>query len=740
MAYFVFSYFIFSILKIMFKNIKQDLPASVVVFLVALPLCLGIALASGAPLLSGLLAGIVGGLVVGFLSESHTSVSGPAAGLAAVVLAAITELGSFEIFLMAVVIAGGIQLAAGIGKAGFIANYIPTSVIKGLLAAIGILLILKQIPHAVGFDKDPEGDFTFFERDGDNTFNELLEIFDFFTWGAVIIATISLVLLLFWDKIPFKRLKALPVSLVVVIVGVLLNGLFIKYFPSLALEPTHLVSIPKINSFDALLTFPDWTSILSLKVWKVAFTIAVVASLETLLNLSAAENLDPQKRKASPNRELVAQGIGNILSGLVGGLPITSVIVRSSVNINAGAATKLSAILHAVFLLLSVLILSQTMNLIPLSALAAILLVTGYKLANISIFKEFYEKGWNQFIPFVATIAAIVFTDLLIGVIIGFAVSVFYILKSNFQNPFVIQKETLHVDETTKITLPTQVSFFNKAPIKDILWAVPSGSKVIIDASNAEFIDADVLDLIETFRNSISPQKNIKLNIMGMHAKMVGTNVLLKDEVQFVDVIDKATQVKLQPDEVLALLKKGNARFLKGNVANKQLTQQMKVTSLGQNPFASVLSCIDSRTTVEHVFDLGLGDIFSIRIAGNILNQDILGSMEFGVHQVGVKLILVLGHTKCGAVAGACSHVELGNLTPLLQKVQPAISRETTITVDRTGANPSFVNKVAAQNVLHTIERIRAESEIIREFEAAGTIKIVGAMYDVETGIVDFFE
>jgi carbonic anhydrase len=527
----------------MFSNLKQDIPASIVVFLVALPLCLGIALASGAPLLSGLIAGIVGGILVGFLSESHTSVSGPAAGLASVVAATIASLGgSFEVFLMVVVLAGFVQVAAGIGKMGFIANYIPTSVIKGLLAAIGVTLILKQIPHAVGFDKDPEGDFTFFEPDGDNTFNELLEIFDFFTWGAVIISAICLLLLIYWDKIPSKKIKIIPASLFVVIVGVLLNTLFQNYFPTLALEPTHLVSIPKNDGFSSLLTMPNWASIADWHVWLAAFTIALVASLETLLNLSAVENLDPQKRVASPNRELIAQGAGNIVSGLIGGLPITSVIVRSSVNINAGAATKLSAILHSIFLLMSVLFLSQVMNLIPLASLAAILLVTGYKLANINIFKDLYKKGWNQLIPFVATITAIMFTDLLKGVVIGFAVSVFYILKSNFQNPFTVKKEPQTNDDAARIVLPSQVSFFNKAPIKTALWAIPNDSKVVIDATASDFIDNDVLDLIETFRTELAPQKNIKLNILGTKPDAITNKCALESQGEFMDVWDSAAQ------------------------------------------------------------------------------------------------------------------------------------------------------------------------------------------------------
>jgi carbonic anhydrase/SulP family sulfate permease len=718
----------------MFSKIKQDLPASIVVFLVALPLCLGVALASKAPMLSGIVAGVIGGIVVGFLSQSHTSVSGPAAGLAAVVYASIVQLGQFDVFLMAVVIAGAMQLLMGIFKLGFIANYIPSNVIKGLLAAIGIILILKQIPHAVGFDKDPENDFTFFQPDGENTFSELISIFSYFSWGAVLVSTVSLFFLIIWDKTPMRKFKYFPAPVFVVLLGVAMNALFLKFSPDLAISPEHLVSVPAFEGFDSVIKFPNFNSIGNYQVWLVAFMLAIIASLETLLNLEAVEDLDPRKRKASPNRELVVQGIGNMLSGLIGGIPITSVIIRSSVNISAGAATKLSTILHGFMLLLSVLFLGPYLNLIPLSALAAILLFTGYKLAKVSLFKSMYAKGLNQFIPFASTILAILFTDLLKGVLIGLAISIFYILKSNFKNPFVLQKETLHVDEMFRLEFPNQVSFLNKASIKETLWSVPNESKVVIDATYSDFIDQDVLEIVDNFK-IIAQERKIKLNIVGLKK-----HYQLEDYVQFVNVLDKTAQEQMQPDEVLSILKKGNARFVNGTRAEKYLKHQVNATAFGQNPFAVVLSCIDSRTTTEHVFDLGLGDIFSVRIAGNILNEDILGSMEFGVHAVGVKLVVVLGHTKCGAIAGACNHVKLGNLTTLLDKVQPAIAKETTVTTDRTGGNYYFVDKVAEQNVLNSIERIKAESPLIASYENEGKIKIVGGMYDIETGVVRFFE
>jgi carbonic anhydrase len=457
--------------------------------------------------------------------------------------------------------------------------------------------------------------------------------------------------------------------------------------------------------------------------------------LETLLNLEAVENIDPHKRQASPNRELLAQGIGNFLSGLIGGIPVTSVIVRSSVNINAGAASKLSTILHGVFLLISVLLLVNVLNLIPLASLASILILTGYKLTKISLYRDMYKKGLNQFIPFIITILAIVFTDLLLGVLIGLGISIFYLLKSNFKNPFVLQKETLHIDEIVRMELPNQVSFLNKASIKDTLWSIPNNSKIVIDATNTDFIDNDILEIIDDFKQTISKEKEIKLNIIGLKEQYQ-----LDDHIQFVNVLDKDTQQKMSPNDIIEILKKGNQRFVTGNRTEKYLKHQVNATSFGQNPLAIILSCIDSRTTTEHIFDLGLGDIFSVRIAGNILNEDILGSMEFATQLVGVKLVVVLGHTKCGAIIGACNHVQLDHLTKLLSKVNPAIANETETQENRNGSNEQFVNNVTKLNIHLTIARIREESSVIANLENKGAIKIIGGLYNVETGEVKLFD
>ncbi len=716
-----------------FTHLKYDLPAGLVVFLVALPLCLGVALASGAPLISGILSGIIGGIIVGVLSESHTSVSGPAAGLAAIVLSGIQHLNNYNYFLVAVIIAGVIQLLIGFLKGGSIASYIPLNVIKGLLSAIGLILILKQIPHAVGYDKDNKEDFSFFQQDGENTFSELLNVFNQYSLGAILISICSILILIYWEKSRFKKYLPIPTSLLVVLLGVAFNLFFEKFLSVLQIKKEHLVQLPQINDISNLVLFPSFDGIFVKEVWIIGFTIAIVASIETLLNLEAVEKLDPHKRVASPNRELYAQGIGNIVAGLIGGIPITSVIVRSSVNINAGAQSKASAITHGLLLVISVILLAPFLNLIPLASLAAILIMTGYKLVKLSIFKDLYQKGMNQFVPFIVTILAIVFTDLLIGILIGLGVSIFYLLKSNFKNPFVLQKETLHTDETYILTLPNQVSFLNKSNIKDTLWKLPEGAKIVIDAENADFIDLDVLELISDFNSTYSKEHGIKMNLIGFDAFPP-----LKDQIEFINIIDKNAQQKISPDEVLSILEKGNHRFMNGVTNEKYLKHQAKATVIGQNPIAIVLSCIDSRTTTEHIFDLGLGDIFSVRIAGNVLNEDILGSMEFAVHEIGVKLVLVLGHTKCSAVAGACNHVQLDNLTHLLEKINPAIEAEKSFTENRNGSNYQFVNAVAKEHVLLTLEKIREESKIIREAESKGIIKLCAAMYELESGKVHF--
>tara|TARA_B100001115_G_scaffold123622_1_gene92524 strand:+ start:397 stop:1917 length:1521 start_codon:yes stop_codon:yes gene_type:complete len=497
-----------------FKFLKEDLSASLVVFLVAVPLCLGIAVASGASPLSGLIAGLVGGIVVGSISGSQLSVSGPAAGLTAIVLDAITSLPTFNAFLLAVVIAGIIQFLLGSFKAGVIGYYFPTAVIKGMLSAIGLILILKQIPHALGDDKDYEGDSSFIQFDDQNTFTEIVMAIQNPAMGAVIITLVALALLILFDSQFFKRFsifKIIPPALLAVLSGVGLNSLFAAYKPEWALQDLHLVSIPTSEDLSGLwaqFSFPDWSHFSNPDIYVIAITIALVASIETLLSIEAADKLDPKKRITPANRELQAQGVGNMLSGILGGLPVTAVIVRSSANVSSGAQTKLSAIFHGIWIVLSIIFLADIMNLIPLSALAAVLLMVGYKLVKPSLVKSMYKKGLNQFIPFIVTIVAILLTDLLIGIGIGMVVMVFYILKSNFISA--VHFENLGENKIL-IRLNKDVSFLNKALILDHLEKVHSGAEVTLDARRAEFIDMDIQEVIDDFVQS-APERDIKID------------------------------------------------------------------------------------------------------------------------------------------------------------------------------------------------------------------------------------
>ncbi len=500
-----------------FKNLKNDLPASIVVFFVAVPLCLGIALASGAPLFAGIIAGIVGGIVVGIASGSPLGVSGPAAGLAVIVLTSIGSLGgSWTSFLTAVVLAGVFQLILGFAKAGFIAYFFPSSVIKGMLTGIGLLIILKQIPHALGWDKDAMGDDAFFQADGQNTFSEIFRAFDFITPGAVIIGAISLAILILWDKVLSKTHRIFSIingPLVVVIFGIVMFNFYKNGILDFSLNAKQVVAIPvphSISDFFAQFTFPDFTALKNFEVWKIAIVIAIVASLETLLCVEATDKLDPDKRITPTNRELKAQGLGNVVSGLIGGLPVTQVIVRSSANINFGGRTKLSAILHGVFLLISAITIASILNMIPLASLAAILLMVGYKLAKPALFKDMYKLGWEQFIPFTATVVAILATDLLKGITVGILFGIFYTLRHSYRNSHHM-KETISTEEGQvlhHLVLAEEVSFFNKANVIKELDEIPANSKVIIDCSKSKSIAYDVVEIIQNYKNN-AKTKNI---------------------------------------------------------------------------------------------------------------------------------------------------------------------------------------------------------------------------------------
>lgn len=503
----------------MFKYIKNDLPASIVVFFVALPLCLGIALASGAPLFSGLIAGIVGGIVVGSLSGSKIGVSGPAAGLAAIVLTAIGTLGSFENFLVAVVLGGIIQLIFGLLKAGVIGYYFPSSVIKGMLTGIGIIIILKQIPHFFGYDANPEGDFAFFQVDGENTFSEIFVALNNISLGSTIIGIIGLGILLLWSNVLSKKGKFFQLiqgPLVAVVAGIIYflvtgsNSMF-------GISASHLVSVPVPDNLDSFLgqfSFPNFSQITNPEVWIIAFTIALVASLETLLCVEATDKLDPHKNVTPTNRELLAQGTGNIISGLIGGLPITQVIVRSSANIQSGGRSKMSAIIHGFFLLFAVILIPKLINKIPLSVLAAILFIVGYKLAKPALFKKMYKLGWKQSVPFFVTVLGIVFTDLLVGIGLGMLVGIVVILLKSYQN-----SHFLHIEDKSngkhkiKMELAEEVTFFNKGAILKELDSLPRDTYLEFDVTKTRYLDYDIIEILDDFAFK-AKERNIDIKLI----------------------------------------------------------------------------------------------------------------------------------------------------------------------------------------------------------------------------------
>lgn len=729
-------------------SLLADLKAGVVVFFVALPLCLGIALASGAPLLSGLLAGMVGGLVVGILSGSHTSVSGPAAGLATVVAAEILSLGSFSSFLLAVVLAGLIQIGLGLAKGGFIAAFFPTSVIKGLLAAIGVILILKQIPHLLGHDVDPEGEMAFIQPDSETTFSELFMLFGDFHLGASLVGLMSLLLLVGWDRWKLLKNSIVPAPLVVVLLGLATGQWFELLGDPWLIKPNHLVQVPVadgLGEFFGLLTWPDFSQWTNPAIYTVAFTIAIVASLETLLNLQAVDRLDTQRRTSPPSRELVAQGVGNVVCGLIGGLPITSVIIRSSVNVNSGGKTKAATLIHGILLLVSVPIIPNLLNKIPLSCLAAILIMTGVKLASPTLVKQMWSAGRHQFMPFAITVFAIVLTDLLVGVLIGLTLTIAFILNSNLRYPIRRFVEKHLGGEVLHIELTNQVSFLNRAALSSVLAEVPRNGHVLLDAQNTDYIDPDVLALIRDFKEQAGPARGIEVSLVGFK-----TEYQLDDRIQYVDYSTRELQEAITPQQVLQILKEGNERFRTGRHLTRDHVRQVRATAKAQHPMAVVLSCIDSRTPAELIFDLGMGDIFSVRLAGNVISPKVLASAEYGCALAGARLILVVGHTRCGAITSAVKLLRSNrtaaeatgceNLDQIVTVIQDAIDPVTlkTIQTQPESEISSLADSVARRNVVRVVESFHQQSGTLDRLVKEQRIAIVGAMYDVGTGAIDF--
>ncbi len=729
------------------RSLFKDFVAGLIVFLVALPLCLGIALASGAPLFSGLIAGIVGGILVGILSGSHTSVSGPAAGLTAIVAAQISGLGSFDTFLLALVIGGFLQIILGVIKAGALSAFFPSSVIKGLLAAIGVILILKQIPHLLGHDQDPEGEMSFNQPDHENTFSEFAKVFEGeIHQGAVVIGLLSLALLIFWDR--FKPLKKslVPAPLIVVILGIALGQLFTRFGTPWVIESSHLVQVPVANSpreFIGFLTFPDFSQILNPAVYVAAITIAVVASLETLLNLDAVDKLDKKQRLSPPSRELWAQGVGNMASGMIGGIPMTSVIIRGSVNINAGAESKISAIFHGVLLLVCVAILPNLINTIPLSCLAAILLLTGYKLASPMLFKQMWSEGRYQFVPFLVTLVSIVLTDLLIGILIGLAISLVFILNSNLRRPIRRIREKHLGGEVLHIELANQVSFLNRAALENALREAPRGTRVLLDARRTDYIDPDILSLIREFKNVTAPVYDIQVGLLGFRDKY-----LLKDSIETVDFAPQELREQLTPAQVLEVLLEGNRRFAEGHPLDRDLRRQGDSNGDLPRPMVAIFTGIDSRTPAELIFDLGLGDAYVVRMPGNVVGPRAVGGLEFACLE-GVKLILVMGHTGSRLVKAAIEQsLSLGkqeelagcdNLDSVLADIALSIDRPALRTFSQLpeAEQQQVMDDVSKRHVLRSAEQVIELSPTIRRLVEEGKVAIVGSIFDVQSGHIE---
>jgi carbonic anhydrase len=719
------------------RHLKFDFVAAIVVFLVAIPLCLGIALASGTPLFSGILSGIIGGVIVGSLSGSHVSVSGPAAGLVAVVIAAISQLGDFNTFLLALMFAGVLQLIVGYFRAGFIADYVPSNVIQGLLCAIGILLIIKQLPLAFTLSSDlAELKMHLLDMEEGISFKPLSDISLHINSGAVILSFFAFAILIYFDKTSIKWLQVVPGPIVVVVAGIILNELFIYTDSYLSQNSPQLVNIPRHegwSDFFQQMERPRWSEWTNPKVYLYAMILATVASLESLLNIKAGEKLDKTRRLCSKDQELVAQGVGNVVAGLVGGIPITSVIVRTSVNIQTGAKTKFAAVLHGVFILLAVFLIPQLLNKIPLCSLAAILIYTGYKLTKPAIYVTIYRQGLDRFIPFMATLVVIVMFNLLMGILIGLLVSLFFILKSNSQARLDIIKEIYPNGVTSRLVLPQQTTFLNKASLIAELDSIPAGAQLIIDARYSTYIDKEIVEFIKDFQKEQAPHKQISLNLIGFKE-----HYNIHNYIDFINVTTYDVQTTLTPLQVLEILREGNHRFLKDTQIHRSLKIDIKHTATTQHPIAVVLGCIDSRVPVETIFDMGFGDLFCVRVAGNVVNDDVLASIEYACHVIGAKLVVVLGHTRCGAIQAACDGVEEGHITQLLRKINPAIAAEKQTIENRTGHNHQFVKHVTELNIANTLQHIYDESAILRLMVNEEDIGLVGATYDVNSGKVHF--
>lgn len=753
------------------KTIAKDFLSGIIVFLVALPLCLGIAIASDADPMAGLISGIVGGIVIGLFSGSHTSVSGPAAGLTAIVAAQIANLQNYETFLLAVFLGGVVQVGFGVLKAGALSAFFPSSVIKGLLAAIGVILIFKQLPLLFGYSKDmglPFGhaeaieDFEQHSQEAVNHSHAIGDIiFSFFRamqdivtfeggWqlGAITVGVFSLVFLYTWDKVPSLKKSLVPAPLLVVILAALLGWGLSQLGGNWRLTAQQLVDVPSsgsLSGFVKLLRMPDFTQLTNVSVYIGAITIAVVASLETLLNLDAVDKLDRKQRISPPNRELFAQGIGNMTAGMLGGIPVTSVIIRGSVNVNAGAETKLSSIFHGVLLLACVLLIPQVLRMIPLSCLAAILLMTGFKLASPKLFKQMASEGRYQLLPFLFTLVAIVLTDLLIGICIGMVLSLLFILNSNLRRP-VRKIHEKHIDgDLLHIELGDQVSFLNKASLEAALREAPRGSRLLLDARRTDYIDPDVLSLIREFNEKTAPAFDINMQLIGFRQKYK-----LFDKEDSIDFSIQEAREKLTPGQVMEILKAGNKRFVEGHPLDRSLLRSRASDGKNATAIAAIVSGIDSQTPVEMIFDLGVGEAYVIRMPGVVVGPRAIGGVEYAVSMGGAKLVVVMGHADSSLLSlafhNACSadnKAELAgcaHLKDVLEQIALSIDLQEARAFPNMSAasQQAILDQVARRHIGRMARQLIEESPALSQLVASKQIQVATALFDPQNASVEF--
>lgn len=707
------------------RHWRSDLSASLAVFLVAIPLCLGIAQASGTPLLSGLIAGVIGGLLIGALSRSPLSVSGPAAGLTAIVASAAIELGNFQILLVAIVLAGIMQIIFGLLRAGTFGRYIPLAVIEGMLAAIGLTLILKQIPHLLGYDVEAEGleqfsltsiDFTVHPPSDGNTFSLLSSTFTHVNSSVMLVGLSALLVILLWDKVfsqYFTRIyRVIPSSLLAVILGSILASFF-------ALQASHLVQIPAIQGIQDFIqqtSFPSFSALFNPKIYRIAFTIAFVASIESILSVEAIDKLDPQHRRTPVNRELFAQGVGNMMSGLLGGLPVTSVIVRSSVNLSAGATTKLSCIFHGLFLILAIILFAPFINQIPLAALAAVLIFTGFKLTHPKLFIRLYKNGWSQFIPFLTTVIAILFSDLMIGVLIGLAVSFIFILHSHCQSKVIT---VINHGALQEFILNENLTFLNKQQVIDTLEKIPEHSKILINGSKTVYIDHDILETLQEFVNN-AHNKNIEILVGGL-PQMKNYKSHLTDEFH-----ESYTQLLSNNKNWVAEKKEEDG------------SQFFKDLAKGQSPQFLFVGCSDSRVPIEILTKAEPGDIFVHRNIANtvsLTDANFLSVLEYAVTVLRVKHIIVCGHYECGGIKAALSGDVEGVIGHWISQIKD-VYRLYEKKLDAISDLHKREKKLIELNVIEQVKKIQKTLIVRQAVKTFGFPNLHGWVYDLKTGLI----